>query len=92
MTTAEAVEILKQFNLWRRDREMPNSQEMPDPKKIGIAIDMLTDALDISKVSRLEVISYENGREYVNWNKKWTLGLEESLQDDGQTLKIFIKN
>lgn len=92
MTTAEAVEILKQFNLWRRDREMPNSQEMPDPKKIGIAIDMFIDALDMSKVSRLEVISYENGREYVNWNKKWTLGLEESLQDDGQTLKIFIKN
>ncbi len=90
MTTAEAVEILKQFNLWRRDREMPNSQEMPDPKKIGIAIDMLTDALDISKVSRLEVISYENGREYVNWNKEWTLGIEESLQDDGRTLKIFI--
>lgn len=71
---------------------MPNSQEMPDPKKIGIAIDMFIDALDMSKVSRLEVISYENGREYVNWNKKWTLGLEESLQDDGQTLKIFIKN
>lgn len=92
MTTAEAVEILKQFNLWRRDREMPNSQEMPDPKKIGIAIDMFIDALDMSKVSRLEVISYENGREYVNWNKEWTLGLEESLQDDGRTLKIFIKN
>lgn len=70
MTTAEAVEILKQFNLWRRDREMPNSQEMPDPKKIGIAIDMLTDALDISKVSRLEVISHENGREYVHWKEE----------------------
>ena len=70
MTTAEAVEIMKQFNLWRRDREMPNSQEMPDPKKIGIAIDMFIDALDMSKVSRLEVISYENGREYVNWNKE----------------------
>lgn len=82
---------MKQFNLWRRDREMPNSQEMPDPKKIGIAIDMFIDALDMSKVSRLEVISYENGREYVNWNKEWTLGLEESLQDDGRTLKIFIR-
>lgn len=70
MTVQEAVEILKQFNLWRRDSEMPNSQEMPDPKKIGIAIDMFIDALDMSKVSRLEVISYENGREYVNWNKE----------------------
>ena len=92
MTTAEAVEILKQFNLWRRDREMPNSQEMPDPKKIGIAIDMFIDALDISKVSRLEVISYKSGREYVHWREEWTLGLEESLQDDGRTLKIFIRN
>ena len=70
MTAQEAVEILKQFNLWRRDREMPNSQEMPDPTKIGIAIDLLTDVWDMSKVSRLEVISYAKGREYVNWNKQ----------------------
>lgn len=91
MTIAEAVETLKQFNLWRRDRDIPNSQEMPDPKKIGIAIDMLTDVWDMSKVSRLEVISYENWREYVNWNKEWTLRIEESLQDDGRTLKIFIQ-
>ena len=70
MTTQEAVEILKQFNLWRRDREMPNSQEMPDPKQIGIAIDTVIEALDLSKVSRLEVISYDKGREYVNWNKQ----------------------
>lgn len=63
---------------------------MPDPKQIGIAIDLLTDVWDMSKISRLEVISYDKGREYVNWNKQGVLNLEESLQDDGRTLKIFI--
>ena len=43
---------------------------MPDPKQIGIAIDTVIEALDLSKVSRLEVISYDKGREYVNWNKQ----------------------
>lgn len=73
---------------------MPNSQEMPNPTEIWVAIDLLidllTDACDMSKVSRLEVISYDKGREYVNWSKEWVLNLEESLQDDGRTLKIFI--
>lgn len=59
MTTQEAIEILKQYNAWRRDENAPNSHEMPSPKEVGVAIDLLTDTLDISKVSRLEVISYE---------------------------------
>lgn len=46
MSIQEAMEILTQFNLWRRDDNVPNSQEMPDPKKIGIAIDK---ALDVMK-------------------------------------------
>jgi len=84
MTVQEAVDILLRF----RDIEDP----YPYTEDIDEAITLVTEALDINKVSRLEVISYENGREYVNWNKEWTLGLEESLQDDGQTLKIFIRN
>ena len=40
------------------------------------------------KITRLEVIEYNNGRAYVNMNVK---DLEFSLQDDGRTLKIFVK-
>lgn len=41
-----------------------------------------------NQISRVEVISTKNGREYVNMNTgKVTL----SYQDDGKTLKIFIE-
>lgn len=43
MTPHEAIEILKQYNAWRRDENIPNSQDMPDPKQIGIAIDTAVD-------------------------------------------------
>ena len=84
MTVQEAVDILLRV----KDIEEP----YPSTDEVDEAITVVTKVLDINKVSRLEVISYEKGREYVNWNKEWTLGLEESLQDDGRTLKIFIKN
>lgn len=38
----------------------------------------------LAKVTRVEFISVENGRELVRHGK-----LEFSLQDDGRTLKIF---
>jgi hypothetical protein len=41
-----------------------------------------------NSITRLEVIEYNNGRAYVNMNVK---DLEFSLQDDGKTLKIFVK-
>ena len=41
-----------------------------------------------SKVTRVEVID-ENGRTYVNWNKDNEVELQ--LQDNGRTLKVFIK-
>ena len=62
MTVQEAVDILLRF----RDIEDP----YPYTEDIDEAITLVTEALDINKVSRLEVISYENGREYVNWNKE----------------------
>ncbi len=83
MTVQEAVDILIRV----RDRKVPYHSI----EEIDEALTLVTEALDVSKVSRLEVISYENGREYVNWNKKWNLRIEESLQDDGRTLKIFIR-
>jgi archaellin len=40
------------------------------------------------KITRLEVIEANNGRAYVNMN---ATNIEFSLQDDGRTLKIFVK-
>ena len=39
MSITRAIEILTQLNLWRRDNNVPNAQEMPDPKDVGLAID-----------------------------------------------------
>lgn len=51
--------------------------------------------MDTSKVNRVEVIDHTipleqgGGRAYVKWEKK--LQVEVILQDDGGTLKLFIK-
>ena len=47
------------------------------------------DIADTSKVTRFEVID-ENGRVYVK-NSLYNCHLELSYQDDGRTLKVFIK-
>lgn len=47
--------------------------------------------MDTSKVTRFEVINHYNdngGRELVKWHSD--LKVELSLQDDGQTLKVFL--
>jgi hypothetical protein len=41
MTPQEAIEVLKQYNAWRRDRNDINQHEMPDVAQIGIAIDTI---------------------------------------------------
>lgn len=33
------VQVLQQFNDWRRDNNVPAKEEMPSPTEIGIAID-----------------------------------------------------
>ena len=48
MTAAEAIEILRQHNAWRRGAETPQG----DPKEIGIAIDVLCDAAELSARGR----------------------------------------
>lgn len=42
----------------------------------------------LEKVTRVEIID-EKGRSYVNWHDKNKV--TTSIQDDGRTLKIFIK-
>lgn len=87
MTIQEAVDILKSYDMWINWCLIT---DFPWIESISKAIEIVSEALDLSKVSRLEVISYDKGREYVKWNKQGVLNLEESLQDDGRTLKIFI--
>lgn len=43
--------------------------------------------MDITKVNRFEIIDVD-GRRYVNLS---AAGLELSLQDNGETLKVFLK-
>lgn len=47
MTNEEARDILIQYNLWRRDNNVPSKYEMPDPKKLGIAIDIAIKYLSV---------------------------------------------
>lgn len=46
MTVEEARDLLIRFNKWRRDNHVPNKYEMPDPKEIGIAIDVAIDVFN----------------------------------------------
>jgi len=43
MKLNEAIKILKEYNEWRRGSEII---EMPNPKKIGIAIDVVIKKLE----------------------------------------------
>ena len=45
----KAIETLTQYNLWRRDDNVPNSQEMPNPKDIGLAIEVSLKALKFAR-------------------------------------------
>jgi hypothetical protein len=46
MTEQEALETLKAFNAWRRDRNDINQFKQPDPKAIGKAIDVAIKLLE----------------------------------------------
>lgn len=46
MTIEEARDLLVHYNAWRRDDHIPNSHSMPNPKEIGIAIDIAISVLD----------------------------------------------
>ena len=46
MKFTEARDLLDHFNKWRRDDNVPNSYEMPNPTDIGKAIDTAIEALN----------------------------------------------
>lgn len=60
--------------------------------KLGIkwVVDKLTTGrVNLPNCTRVEVID-ENGRSYVNWKDNNAVSI--SIQDNGKTIKIFIKN
>ena len=59
----------------------------PD-SEIGKQLTSFIEKYESNKITRCEVIEDDKGRSYTNYNVK---DLELSYQDDGRTLKIFIK-
>ena len=49
MSIKEAIEILTHYNLYRRDDNIPNAYEMPNPKEIGIAIDKAIEVMKLTE-------------------------------------------
>ena len=41
MTLKQAIRIVETHNKWRRDNNVPPKTKMGDPKKLGIALDVL---------------------------------------------------
>lgn len=41
MKIKEAIEILENHNKWRRDSSFPPKIDMVEPKKLGVAIDVI---------------------------------------------------
>ena len=49
MTNAEAAQLLRMHNAWRRAVDDDTDYAMADPKELGVAIDMAVEALRESK-------------------------------------------
>lgn len=55
--------------------------------------------MDTTKISRVEVVNHcshrteeDRGRVYVYWDAKDRSDIQLSLQDEGRTLKVFIRD
>ena len=53
MTTKQAIKILRLHNRWRRGAEIP----MQEPAKIGKAIEVLCDAVEITTAAIGEIVA-----------------------------------
>jgi len=65
MEIKEAIRLLKDYNHWRRyDGEISESPKMPNPKQIGIAIDLIIgnfeNALDYKQKTKQLLIDCAN--------------------------------
>lgn len=74
MEIKEAIQVLKDHNVWRRfDDENSESPEMTDPKKLGIAIDTVVNKFEnlfISGVVFNEAKEYEETLENLQQDEK----------------------
>ncbi len=41
MTLKQAIRIVENHNKWRRDNNVPPKTQMVEPKKLGVALDVL---------------------------------------------------
>lgn len=41
MTLKQAIKIVENHNKWRRDNNVPPKTKMVEPKKLGVALDVL---------------------------------------------------
>ena len=41
MTLKQAIKIVESHNKWRRDNNVPPKTRMVDPKRLGVALDVL---------------------------------------------------
>ena len=55
MTLKQAIKIVENHNEWRRDSNVPPKTKMVEPKKLGVALDiLLTVAKDYCKIHDMD--------------------------------------
>ena len=55
MTLKQAIKIVENHNKWRRDNNVPSKTKMVEPKKLGVALDvLLTVAKDYRKIYHMD--------------------------------------
>ena len=58
MTLKQAIKIVESHNKWRRDSNVPPKARMVEPKKLGVALDvLLIVAKDYCKIYDMERVS-----------------------------------
>lgn len=79
MELKEAIQLLKDYNHWRRyDGEINESPKMPNPKEIGISIDLV-----VSKFENLFISGVSNRRELlITTLKEYDLGYIQGFKDE----------
>ena len=61
MTLKQAIKIVESHNKWRRDNNVPPKARMVDPKRLGVALDvLLIVAKDYCKIHDVD----KYGKEY----------------------------
>ena len=60
MTLKQAIRIVENHNKWRRDNNVPSKTKMVEPKKLGVALDvLLIVAKDYYKIYNMDRVQIE---------------------------------